>query len=156
MADKVYFNLSEEIEQEIVNSYSTMLDDLTQRLHTLNDSLMDLCSRVKYAPMVSLVNNTIEMFDEDIRQVAQTTFEEWLDGVPLLAAISLAKRLKVQLVRWKASCRTCSTTSGPTSPWEAPFQLIPLAPRRRMRILKSLKNFTIPAHRIFKKQPTAC
>lgn len=80
MADKVYFNLSEEIEQEIVNSYSTMLDDLTQRLHTLNDSLMDLCSRVKYAPMVRLVNNTIEMFDEDIRQVAQTTFEEWLDG----------------------------------------------------------------------------
>lgn len=80
MAENIHIDLSEEIEQDIVKRYQDVCDDLTKELNTMAQSLESICTQTQYAPMVKCVNETVQLFNEDIYQLAKSVFEEWLDG----------------------------------------------------------------------------
>lgn len=80
MAENIYFDLSEEIQQDLENEYRTLCDEVKQTLSHMNEKMEEICTRTKYEPMVNAVNQTIELLDNDIRQNSTQAFEEWIEG----------------------------------------------------------------------------
>ncbi len=46
----------------------------------MEQELEELCSQTQYEPMLNVVNHTVDLFNEDIYNVANQAFEEWVDG----------------------------------------------------------------------------
>lgn len=80
MAGNIHIDLSEEIEQDIEKRYQDVCDALTKELNSMVQNLENICNKTSYAPMVKCVNETVQLFNEDIYQLAKSVFEEWLDG----------------------------------------------------------------------------
>ena len=80
MAENIHIDLTEEIEQELLNKYQGLCDELTQKLSGMAGELEKICERTGYAPMVAAVNQTINLFNDDIHATAEQVFEEWIDG----------------------------------------------------------------------------
>ena len=80
MAENIHIDLSEEIEQDIEKRYQDVCDALTEELNIMVQNLENICTKTQYAPMVKCVNETVQLFNEDIYQLAKNVFEEWLDG----------------------------------------------------------------------------
>ena len=80
MAENIHIDLSEKIEQDIEKRYQDVCDALTEELNIMVQNLENICNETSYAPMVKCVNETVQLFDEDIYQLAKNVFEEWIDG----------------------------------------------------------------------------
>ena len=86
MAENIHIDLSEEIEQDLLNRYQSLCDDLTQKLAGMIQELEDLCAQTQYEPMVNVVNDTVNLFYDDIYSAASDVFEEWTDGAGSFSA----------------------------------------------------------------------
>lgn len=80
MEGNIHVDLSESIEQDLRNVYQGLCDDLGKELGNMRGELEEICGRTKYEPMVEAVNQTIELFDTEIRDVADRAFNEWCEG----------------------------------------------------------------------------
>jgi len=80
MAENIHIDLTEEIEQDLLNRYQALCDDLTQKLNGMEQELEKLCSQTQYEPMLNVVNLTVNLFNDEIYNVANQAFEEWVDG----------------------------------------------------------------------------
>lgn len=88
MAENIHINLSEEIEQDLIQRYQSLSDDLTQKLGSMEQELEELCGQTQYEPMVNTVNEVINLFNTEIYSVADQAFEEWRDGAGSFSAAS--------------------------------------------------------------------
>lgn len=80
MAENIHIDLSEDIEQDLLQRYQSLCDELMQKLSTLEQDLESICTETQYEPMVHVVNRTIELFNDEIYSIADQAFEEWRDG----------------------------------------------------------------------------
>ena len=80
MAENIHINLSEEIQQDIEKRYQDVCEALTKELNTMAQNLENICNGTHYVPIVNCVNETVQLFNEEIYQLAKSVFEEWLDG----------------------------------------------------------------------------
>lgn len=80
MAANIYFDLSEEIEQDLCQIYQSLCDELTNSLTLLEHDLEDFCNQTQFEPIVSLINKTINLFNDEIFQLSNRAFEEWKDS----------------------------------------------------------------------------
>ena len=80
MAESIHINLTEDIEDDLKNTYQSLCEDLKSDLKKMASELEELCEKTKYEPMVKVVNQTISLFNEDIKGVADQAFDEWVDG----------------------------------------------------------------------------
>lgn len=83
----IYIDLSEDIEEDLINRYQGLCEDLASRLSAMYQELEGLCSATKYEPMVNVVNKTIELFDTEIHDVADQVFTDWSDGEGSFSAV---------------------------------------------------------------------
>ncbi|WP_297775894.1 hypothetical protein [Blautia sp.] len=88
MAENIYIDLTEEIESDLLTRYQGLCDELTQNLNSMFQELEELCGQTLYEPMLNVVNQTIELFNEDIYSIATQIFEEWTDGEGSFSAVS--------------------------------------------------------------------
>ena len=88
MAENIHIDLSEEIEQDLISKYQSLCEELTEKFNGMMGELEELCNETRYEPMVNVVNQTVELFDQEIYSVANQTFEEWLDGSGSFSAAS--------------------------------------------------------------------
>lgn len=88
MAENIHIDLSEEIEQDLLSRYQGLCDELTQQLNTMVGELEELCNQTQYEPIVEAVNSTVQLFNDEIRSVADQTFEEWREGPGSFSAAS--------------------------------------------------------------------
>lgn len=88
MAENIHIDLSEEIEQDLLQRYQSLCDDLTQKLNSMEQELEQLCGETQFEPMVNVVNETINLFNDEIHSVADQAFEEWKDGTGSFSAAS--------------------------------------------------------------------
>lgn len=80
MAENIHIDLSEEIEQDLLQRYQALCDDLTQKLNSMEQELEELCGQTQYEPMVNVVNNTVTLFNDEIYSISEQAIEEWLEG----------------------------------------------------------------------------
>jgi hypothetical protein len=88
MAENIHIDLSEEIEQDLLQRYQSLCDDLTQKLNSMEQELEELCGQTQFEPMVNVVNDTVTLFNDEIYSVADQAFEEWRDGAGSFSAAS--------------------------------------------------------------------
>jgi len=88
MAENIHIDLSEDIEQDVLQRYQSLCDDLTQKLNSMAQELEELCGQTQYEPMVNVVNDTVTLFNDEIYSVADQAFEEWKDGAGSFSAAS--------------------------------------------------------------------
>ena len=86
MAGNIHIDLSEEIEHDLLQIYHSLCDELTHKLNSMEYELEDLCMKTRYIPMVNIVNDTVDLFNEEIYSVADQAFEEWRDGTGSFSA----------------------------------------------------------------------
>lgn len=84
----IHFDLSKEIEQDLLNRYQTLCEELVQRLNSMAEELEKICMQTQYEPMVNVVNDTISLFNDQIYDNANHAFEEWLEGPGSFSAAS--------------------------------------------------------------------
>lgn len=87
MAENIHIDLSEEIEQDLLSRYQSLCDDMTQKLNAMSQELEELCTQTQYEPMVNVVNDTVNLFNNEIYGVAEQTFEEWIEGNGSFSAV---------------------------------------------------------------------
>ena len=80
MAENIHIDLTEDIEQELLSKYQGLCDELTQKLGDMAGALGEICDRTRYEPMLDAVNQTINLFYDEIHATAEQVFEEWIDG----------------------------------------------------------------------------
>lgn len=80
MAENIYVDFSEEIEQDLLTRYESLCNEVTEHLNSMSGEAAELCQKTQYEPMVNVVNQTIALFDEEIVRVAASSFEAWRDG----------------------------------------------------------------------------
>lgn len=80
MAGNIHFDLSDQIEEKITQSYTDLCSDLTEKLTALDSKLAEICKRTGYEPMVNVVNKTKKLFGEEISKTADSAFQAWLIG----------------------------------------------------------------------------
>lgn len=88
MAANIHIDLSEEIEQDLLQKYQTLCGDLTQKLNSMEKELEGLCGQIRFKPIVKVVNATITLFNNDIFTTATKTFEEWKEGSGSFSAVA--------------------------------------------------------------------
>lgn len=88
MAENIHIDLTEEIEQDLLQRYQSLCDELAQKLGAMEQELEEICSETQYEPMVNVVNDTITLFNSDIFDVADRAFEEWREGLGSFSAAS--------------------------------------------------------------------
>lgn len=75
-----HIDLSEEFEQELITLYGSFCDELTENLGALYEELDEKCNETRFEPMVNLVNQTMDLFNDEVYSVALQSFDEWVDG----------------------------------------------------------------------------
>lgn len=88
MAEQFLFNLSEDLEQELLEKYRGLSEDLTQILNLAGRELDKICNDTQYEPMKNVVNKTIELFDNKIKEISNRAFEAWIEGEGSFTAAS--------------------------------------------------------------------
>lgn len=88
MAENIHIDLSEDIEQDLLSRYQALCDELTKKLNALEKELEEMCTQTQYEPMVKLVNETVNLFNDEIYNVADQAFEEWREGTGSFTATS--------------------------------------------------------------------
>lgn len=88
MAENIHIDLSEDIEQDLLQRYRGLCEELTQRLNSMEQELEEICNQTQYEPMVNVVNETVMLFNGEIYSVANQAFEQWADGPGSFSAAS--------------------------------------------------------------------
>ena len=88
MAENIYIDLTEEIEDDLRSRYEQLSQDLTDVLSGVRDGATEICEKTSYEPMVNLINDITEKFNDEIRNDYSTrAFDEWCDGEGSFSAI---------------------------------------------------------------------
>lgn len=88
MAENIHIDLSEDIEKDLLNRYQGLCDELVQKLSAMKQELEELCSQTQFKPMLNVVNETINLFNNEIHEVANQVFENWIDSQGSFSAMS--------------------------------------------------------------------
>ena len=80
MAEDIWFNLTKEFEKDLLHIYQSLCDNLAQKLDSLERELEKLCSQTQYEPMLNIVNETVDLFNDDTYSMADEAFGAWSDG----------------------------------------------------------------------------
>lgn len=80
MAENIHVDLSEDVEEGLKSAYQDFCDSVKDILGKMKEELEAICERTGYEPMVNALNQTIELFDTEVRDVAVQAFDEWCDG----------------------------------------------------------------------------
>lgn len=80
MAENIYFDLSEDIQRDLEEEIQELCEEMTQTLTQTYGQLEEICRNTMYEPIMKSVNQTIELFDDEIHTHSLNAFEEWIDG----------------------------------------------------------------------------
>lgn len=76
----IHVDLSQAVEDGICNGYEEYCNNLKTELGKMKDDLEGVCNNTHYEPMVKMVQDTINLFEGNIRDAAQNAFKVWTEG----------------------------------------------------------------------------
>lgn len=96
----ILINFSDDMQYELNKLYREFCGDLHSRLKRLQDEVDDISANTKYAPLIQKVNTLIEVFNYDIKNESERSFDAWIDGSNNFLALSR---------RWRAGSSADNT-----------------------------------------------
>ena len=79
-SERTHIDLTDELEQEVYTTYENLTEALKEVLGTTKASLVELCNKTQYQPMVNMVNTMVDSFQQEVTPKARTIFQEWQTG----------------------------------------------------------------------------
>lgn len=80
MAENIHINLTEDLEQDLLQEYQGLCEAIEQNLSTMAQDLEKISQDTQYEPIVNAVNATVQLFNEDIHDGSCRVFDEWIEG----------------------------------------------------------------------------